>query len=318
MRKAFTLIELLVVITIMGIVAGLALPNLTRAIDQARETTCRTNLRNLQAAVVNHSVAHNNGELPLAGSYESHRTDFATDASGNMTADLRDLYRENRGWVSWTHGPNNSDWSTLWNNGNNQNDSTTGDSISTSHADKMFRTVGTLWKNSGGERAIDKGALWRHTGMDKRIYRCPVAARHMLTRSGKRNDTMMVTYVMNEYFGHDGYRVRRYFPRLDNFGSERVDASTLLLFAERRWGVEDGEGQGIWESSVLCTKGEKDEQNTFGMYHGKRQTRPADYNKYGPGTHGLVVFMDGHVDNFPAMSDGKNVAWHLSRSRDNF
>jgi len=317
MRKAFTLIELLIVITIMGIVAGLTLPNLTRAVDQARETTCRTNLRNLQAAVVNHAVARERGELPLAGSYESHHTGFARDSSGNVTADIDDFYRENRGWISWTSGLGTEKWN-YWNNAGNPNDWTVGDSKNQDHTDKMNRSLATLWKSSGGDRALDQGSLWRHTGPDARVYRCPVAARYLQSKAGaaKKRDTLLVTYVMNEYFGYEDYRTRRYFPNLENFGSYPIDASTLLLFAERRLNVVDGDPKGVWESSVLLTKGTGDTQNGFGNYHGKKRSQP---NEYGPGEYGLVVFMDGHVDQFPARSaKNNNSAWFLCRGIDDF
>lgn len=61
-KNGFTLIELLVVITIIGILASIALPNYIRAKNKAKEVQVKSSVHNVQTAVERYAV--DNGDYP--------------------------------------------------------------------------------------------------------------------------------------------------------------------------------------------------------------------------------------------------------------
>lgn len=95
MRKAFTLIELLVVIAIISILAGLLMPALARAREQAHRTSCLSNESNIGKMIIMYEGDARKfpcwSVQPVAGGpvyYDSSLTLAVLYANGGQTVDL--------------------------------------------------------------------------------------------------------------------------------------------------------------------------------------------------------------------------------------
>jgi prepilin-type N-terminal cleavage/methylation domain-containing protein/prepilin-type processing-associated H-X9-DG protein len=74
--KKFTLIEILVVVAIIGILASLLLPSLSRARNKARQAVCTSNLKQMYYGVLSYT-SDNDGKYPA--------TQFANEGIFNRT-----------------------------------------------------------------------------------------------------------------------------------------------------------------------------------------------------------------------------------------
>jgi prepilin-type N-terminal cleavage/methylation domain-containing protein/prepilin-type processing-associated H-X9-DG protein len=206
--NGFTLVELLVVISILGILAGALTMQVTKARSIGQSVRCKANLRNLAQAALNYGVDHE-GLMPCAGSYERRWVAKISNA-------YRPIYREVRGWVSWTG-------SGRW------NASPDDDFALTAQAPQMKKAC---YYGDTAYFSITNGVLWSYVGKDLSAYACDV---HKSVAKRASLSKVQRSYVMNAYFGFDN----SVSPTMADWRAISIDAlsargsaGNMLLFAE--------------------------------------------------------------------------------------
>ena len=94
MKKAFTLIELLVVVLIIGILASIALPQYTKAVEKSRMAEALTNLKSLQQAMdvylLENGYPDSNTDVRFIGNNAPNKDALTVDITAGMNCSVAD------------------------------------------------------------------------------------------------------------------------------------------------------------------------------------------------------------------------------------
>jgi general secretion pathway protein G len=83
-RGGFTLIEVLMVVTVLAIIAGVVVPQVTTVIDEAKSAALIKDLRELTHAIERYRMEHNGGPPDLIQNQTLIQLLEKTDAEGNV------------------------------------------------------------------------------------------------------------------------------------------------------------------------------------------------------------------------------------------
>ena len=313
----FTIIEILVVVAIIGILATIVAPRITRAMDNAKAQKCRNNLKQLHAAVLGYMADHG-GDTPAA---QSHELFNATNGKYSQSS--------SRGWIAWVPGGsrNPDDLQKKWE----------GRGSEESHAKDFYDDFGM---GSDAKFAVENGELFDYAG-DMAFYVCPLIRAKLApaielapgseAASDANGANIYRTYAMNPFFRcsqNPGWeRLSSKIGVSYSYGGHVPEPSKLLLFTEimpttghsknRTSRTDEARGgdraaDGCINPEKWNSRGDDDEKiyavHPSSLVRGKKKVSVA-----------LAVFFDGHIESVEPFTYGSgdtakgNTAWFLNR-----
>jgi prepilin-type N-terminal cleavage/methylation domain-containing protein/prepilin-type processing-associated H-X9-DG protein len=102
-NKGFTLIELLVVIAIIAVLAGMLLPSLGRAREQARQISCLNNFRQVGLAFEMYKIPYN-GYYPANPEWKTNLWEYAAADSRDRIAYCPSRHGRTISYENWFYG----------------------------------------------------------------------------------------------------------------------------------------------------------------------------------------------------------------------
>ncbi len=288
-------------IAIIGVLAGLLFPSISKIQEKGRVAACVSNLKQLHAGAMNYVSGEGKGHLPRTASAEVHKIRLEIDPySGQKSCNYEHYFV--RGWV---------DWWPVW---DDDEGTQTPDPPSTSERQTHW------WNDSNGSglASITNGALFRYVGDlgDERIYVCPSMrrrAKSLFKGDGTNRDKVARSYGMNASVNNARY-------------NELDDLSRRIMFADQglerqegyRYALGDSDENLNWQDTELPTSdpaltkvGEESYwiRRSYRNFDGSIDWRGAVDNKPDEGQNkkyehigeyhdgrGNVVFCDGHVE----------------------
>lgn len=307
--SGFTIVEMMIVVAIIGLLAAVVAPRISRAMETAKAQKCRNNLKQLHAGVLGYMADHN-GDTPCAQSFE-----LFNAAKGEYSVS------SSKGWIAWVPPGKSYDYADLtapWEKDN-----------MTSHA-KGYRD--DLGIGSDAKFAVENGELFDYVG-DLSLYVCPLI-RAKLAPAGEftpdgdvekdpNGGNIYRTYAMNSFFRcsqNQGWeRLASKIGVSYSYGGHIPEPAKLLLFTEiapstekspSRSSQKDEARNGDWAHDGCINP--KEWNSTGDQDEAIYAIHPSAKGKNA--TCALAVFFDGHIESVEPFYENKgNTAWFLNR-----